>query len=134
VYNAWNELVAVKNSSGTTWRRSVTTAWPRVTNTVQYDHRSVLLEPGQYWRRWSGVGDGPYVWSPVYVNAMVCGTSRRQPGTLNQRLWCSRTRLERDALVNAAGVVERYVYSPYGWSPSTTPATRPCSPAARTPG
>jgi RHS repeat-associated protein len=58
-----------------------------------------------------------YVWSPVYVNALVLRDfATGTPGTLNQRLWVQQdANWNVTALVNGSGVVvERYIYTPYG--------------------
>ena len=64
-----------------------------------------------------GSATARYVWSPVYVNALVLRDfATGSPGTLNQRLWVQQdANWNVTALVNGSGVVvERYVYSPYG--------------------
>jgi len=120
VYDAWNRLVAVKNSSGTTLetfrydglgRRVTVTASGTTTNLYYSDQGQVLEEEV------SGAATARYVWSPVYVNALVLrDNATGTPGTLNQRLWVQQdANWNVTALVNSSGVVvERYVYSPYG--------------------
>jgi len=120
VYDAWNMLVAVKNASGTTLetfsydglgRRVTATAGGATTDLYYSDLGQVLEEEV------SGAATTRYVWSPVYVNAMVLrDNATGSPGTLNQRLWVQQdTNWNVTALVNSSGsVVERYVYSPYG--------------------
>jgi RHS repeat-associated protein len=64
-----------------------------------------------------GAATARYVWSPVYVNALVLrDRATGSPGTLNERLWVQQDAdWNVTALVNSSGaVVERYVYSPYG--------------------
>src|SRR5260370_19412573 len=61
--------------------------------------------------------DVQYIWSPVYVNALVLrDRSTLHKGTLDERLW-----VQQDAnwnvtalLDNSANVVERYIYDAYG--------------------
>jgi RHS repeat-associated protein len=64
-----------------------------------------------------GAATARYVWSPVYVNALVLRDfATGAPGTLNQRLWVQQdANWNVTALVNGSGVVvERYIYTPYG--------------------
>jgi RHS repeat-associated protein len=120
VYDAWNRLVTVKNSSGTTLesfsydglnRRVTQTASGTTTDLFYSDQGQVLEEMV------GGAATARYVWSPVYVNAMVLrDRATGAPGTLNERLWVQQdANWNVTALVNGSGaVVERYVYSPYG--------------------
>jgi RHS repeat-associated protein len=58
-----------------------------------------------------------YVWSPVYVDALVLrDRSTQNNGTLDERLWVQQdANWNVTALMNASGsVVERDVYDPYG--------------------
>jgi RHS repeat-associated protein len=58
-----------------------------------------------------------YVWSPVYVDAMVLRDRDTDAnGTLDERLWVQQdANWNVTALVNGSGaVVERYAYDPYG--------------------
>lgn len=58
-----------------------------------------------------------YVWSPVYVDAMVLRDRDTDAnGTLDERLWVQQdANWNVTALVDGSGaVVERYVYDPYG--------------------
>jgi uncharacterized protein RhaS with RHS repeats len=64
-----------------------------------------------------GAATARYVWSPVYVKALVLRDfATGAPGTLNQRLWVQQdANWNVTALVNGSGVVvERYIYTPYG--------------------
>jgi RHS repeat-associated protein len=120
VYDAWNRLVTVKNSGGATLetfsydglnRRVTQTASGTTTDLFYSDQQQVLEEMV------GGAATARYVWSPVYVNAMVLRDfATGSPGTLNQRLWVQQdANWNVTALVNGSGaVVERYVYSPYG--------------------
>jgi len=120
VYDAWNRLVAVKNSGGTTLEtfsydglgRRITQTASGTTTDLYYSTQGQVLE-----EMVGGAATARYVWSPVYVNAMVlrdCATG--SPGTLNERLWVQQdANWNVTALVNGSGVVvERYVYDPYG--------------------
>jgi RHS repeat-associated protein len=120
VYDAWNRLVAVKNSSSTTLEtftydgldRRVTQAAGGTTTDLFYSAQGQVLE-----EEVSGQATARYVWSPVYVDALVLrDNATGAPGTLNQRLWVQQdANWNVTALVNGSGaVVERYVYSPYG--------------------
>ncbi len=118
VYNAWNQLVAYKNG-GTTLE------------TMSYDGlgREIIQNAGTatdlyYSNQWqvleeqvSGVAKINYVWSPLYIDAMVLrDRDSTGGGTLNERLWVQQdVNWNVTALVNGSGtVVERYVYDPYG--------------------
>jgi RHS repeat-associated protein len=120
VYDAWNRLVTVKNSSGTTLEtfsydglsRRVTQTASGTTTDLYYSKDWQVLE-----EEVGGAATARYVWSPVYVNAMVLRDfATGSPGTLNQRLWVQQdANWNVTALVNGSGaVVERSVYSPYG--------------------
>ncbi len=116
VYNAWNQLVAYKNGSTTL-------------ETFSYDGlgRRIVTSTGTatdlyYSSQWQvleeyvgGTAQDRYVWSPVYVDAMVLRDASVS-GTLNERLWVQQdANWNVTALVNGSGsVVERYVYDPYG--------------------
>jgi RHS repeat-associated protein len=120
VYDAWNRLVTVKNG-GTTLtsyqydalgRRIVEN--PGTVHDLYYDAAWQILE-----ERWAGVSTATiqYVWSPVYVDAMILrDRSTQNNGTLDERLWVQQdTNWNVTALINgSASVVERYVYDPYG--------------------
>jgi len=58
-----------------------------------------------------------YVWSPVYVDALVLrDRATTTPGTLDERLWAVQdANWNVVALVDGSGaVVERYAYDPFG--------------------
>jgi RHS repeat-associated protein len=121
VYDAWNRLVAVKNSGGTTIvsyqydglsRRIVEN--PGTVHDLYYDAAWQVLE-----ERWGGVSTATiqYVWSPVYIDALVLrDRSTANNGTLDERLWVQQdANYNVTALINGSGsVVERYEYDPYG--------------------
>jgi RHS repeat-associated protein len=130
VYDPWNRLAAVKNSGGTTLEtfgydglnRRVTQTASGTTTDLYYSKDWQVLEEMQ-----GGEATARYVWSPVYVNALVLrDRATGTPGTLNERLWVQQdANWNVTALVNGSGVVvERYVYSPFGvvtiYNPSYT--------------
>jgi RHS repeat-associated protein len=121
VFDAWNRLVAVKNSGGTTI----------VSYKVDALNRRIVENPGTArdlyysadWQvveeRWAGVTTATiqYVWSPVYIDALVLrDRSTQNNGTMDERLWVQQdASWNVTALVSGSrSVVERYVYDPYG--------------------
>jgi RHS repeat-associated protein len=139
VYDAWNRLVRVTNTAGTTThvayahdalgrRVCVVTGAPAanpcqttggITTDLYYSDSWQVLE--------ENVGTttkAQYVWSPVYVDAMVLrdrdanGTPGDGPygSNLEQRLYVQHdANFNVTALVDTSGnAVERYVYDPYG--------------------
>ncbi|MDY3558363.1 RHS repeat-associated core domain-containing protein [Gemmata sp. JC673] len=122
VYDAWNRLVAVKSSGGTTLktyaydglnrRVSETVTATSVTTDLYYSASWQVLE-----KRIAGNTTERNVWSPVYVDAMVLRDRDTDgDGMLDERLWVQQdANWNVTALVNGSGsVVERYVYDPYG--------------------
>src|SRR5205814_5845974 len=122
VYDAWNRLVNVKNSGGSsiiTYKydaldRRIVEAPTGTTHDLYYDAAWQILE-----ERWGGVSTATiqYVWSPVYVDALVLrDRSTANNGTLDERLWVQQdANYNVTALINGSGsVVERYAYDPYG--------------------
>jgi len=119
VYDAWNRLVAVKSGSTTLETFSYDGRNSRVTNTVDdvttdlyYSTQQQVLE-----EQVAGADVNRYVWSPVYVNAMVLrDRATTTPGTLDERLWEQQdANWDVTSLVNNSGVaVERDTYDPYG--------------------
>jgi RHS repeat-associated protein len=118
VFNAWNELVAYKNG-GTTLesisydglgRRIIQS--PGTANDLYYSNQWQVLE-----ERVGGNAKVHYVWSPVYVDALVLrDRDATGGGTLSERLWVQQDRnWNVTAQVNGSGsLVERDVYDPYG--------------------
>jgi len=120
VFDAWNRLVTVKNSGGATLktysydgqnRRVTETAGGTTTDLFYSANWQVLAEKvgSNFTRR--------YVWSPVYVDAMVLRDRDTDAnGTLDERLWVQQdANWNVTALVNGSGaVVERYVYDAFG--------------------
>ncbi|MFO0848769.1 MAG: RHS repeat-associated core domain-containing protein [Gemmataceae bacterium] len=122
VYDAWNRLVAVKNSGGTTlatyaydglYRRVSDTA-SSVTTDLYYSAAWRVLE-----ERVGGMIKASYVWSQVYLDALVA-RDRDADGNsgngLEERLYAIQdASWNVTALVNTSGaVIERYAYDPFG--------------------
>jgi RHS repeat-associated protein len=120
VYDAWNRLVTVKNSGGTTIasyeydglsRRIQETAGGVSTDLYYSDQWQVIEE------RVSGAATKSYVWSPVYVDALVARDRDTDAnGSFDERLYVLHdANFNVTGLVNTSGtVVERYTYDPYG--------------------
>jgi RHS repeat-associated protein len=112
VYDAWNRLVAVTNGGTTLASYSYDAIGRRITeiSTAPLD-----LYFSKDWQvveeRASGVMQTQYVWSPVYVDAMV--ERDTSDGT---RLYAQQdANWNVTAVVDVSGTVqERYVYDPYG--------------------
>jgi RHS repeat-associated protein len=121
VYDAWNRLVTVKNSAGVTLEtlaydglgRRVGITIGATTTNLYYSAQWQVLE-----ERVAGVTTTRYVWSPVYIDALVLRDfDPTGMGTLSQRLWVQQdANWNVTALVdNTTGlVVERYAYDPFG--------------------
>ncbi len=120
VYDAWNRLVEVKSPGGATLVRYGYDAQNRrvkeivggVTRDLYYSDQWQVLE-----ERVNGVTQVQYVWSPVYVDAMILrDRDTNANGTLDERLYVLQdANWNVTALVNTSGqVMERYVYAPYG--------------------
>ncbi len=113
IYDAWNRLVEVKSGSTVLEVYSYDALGRRITETpngsptksLYYSSSWQVLEED-----WSGATQVQYVWSAVYVDAMV----ERDRG--NERLYVLQdANWNVTALVNTSGAVqERYVYDPYG--------------------
>jgi RHS repeat-associated protein len=121
-YDAWNRLVQVKNSGNTVIAQYVYDALGR---RIKETHGSTVndLYYSADWQvieeRTGGVSTATiqYVWSPVYVDALVLrDRSTQNNGTLDERLWVQQdANWNVTALVSSSGsVVERYDYDPYG--------------------
>jgi len=121
VYDAWNRLVAYKNG-GTTLE------------SLQYDglNRRIIVNPGTatdlyYSSDWrmleeqvGGVSKVQYVWSPVYLDALILrdrDADGNSANGLEERLYVQQdANWNVTALLNTSGtVVERYAYDPYGY-------------------
>ena len=118
-YDAWNRMVTVKSSGGTTLEtlaydglgRRVSGTASGTTTDLYYDGWQVVEEK---------VGSNTQVrnvWSPAYVDALVMRDRDTDGnGTLDERLWVQTdANWNVTALVNGSGaVVERYAYDPFG--------------------
>jgi RHS repeat-associated protein len=119
VYDAWNRMVKVMSGSTVLETFSCDGRDYRMTNTISgattdlyYSPQEQLLE-----EQVSGADADRYVWSPVYVNAMVLrDRAITTPGTLDQRLWGQQdANWNTTTLIDGSGAAqERYAYDPYG--------------------
>jgi RHS repeat-associated protein len=120
VYDAWNRLVTVKDSSNNVIAsykydglgRRVSETKSGTTRDFYYSNQWQVLE-----ERVSAVARVQYVWSPVYVDALVLhDRDADSNGSLEERLWAQQdANFNVTALVNGSGtVVERFAYDPYG--------------------
>jgi RHS repeat-associated protein len=115
VYDAWNRLKVVKDVNGTTLKtyrydamnRRVAEVVGNDTTDLYYSSQWQVLE-----ERVNDNGKYRYVWSPVYVDAMVL----RDRLDTSERLWVQQdANFNVTAIVDGSGgVVERYSYDPYG--------------------
>ena len=120
VYDAWDRLVAVKNSAGTILAaytydaqgRRVTETHGSATTALYYDDNWQVVEERQ-----AGQTTAQYVWDPNGTDQLIERDDQpNAQGTFTRRLYA-----EQDAdgnvtsLTDASGtVVERYAYDPYG--------------------
>ena len=119
VYDAWNRLIAVKSGATTleTLRydgdnRRVTNTIGSTTTDLYYSSQWQVLE-----EQVSGSDVDRYVWSSVYVDALVLRDRDTDAnGSLDERLWPTEdANWNVMALVDGSGsVAERYVYDPFG--------------------
>ena len=134
VVNAWNEIVTVKNSSGTTLETyTYDGLGDRMTNTVYTDDVGTTTNffnstEGQVIEEQAnatGYYTQRYVWSPTYINSMVdrdtdtSGSGLTPTGSEFSRVWpIQDANYNTVALVvmsdGSATVVERYAYLPFG--------------------
>ncbi len=137
VYDAWNRLVEVKNAAGTVITQysydargyRITESYPQggngvaagTTNYIYYDANWQAIETRTNGTAASNV-TSQMVWSAAYINAAVLQDSYSggviQP---NSRLyftqdanWDTTAVVGYDSTAQTWGVVQRYVYSPYG--------------------
>jgi RHS repeat-associated protein len=113
-YDAWNR---VKSAAGKTYeldglgRRIEETSGGTTTDFYHTAAWQVVEE------RVDGTPRRQYVWSPVYVDALVLSDRDADSnGTLEERLWVAQDANYNVTAVfdNSGNVVERYVYDPYG--------------------
>ena len=120
IYDAWNRLVTVKNSGGTTiWQSSYDALDRRVQQTESSTTTDFYFSAaGQVLEERVGSSTmAQYVWSAVYVDAMILRDRSTNGGaSLNERLWVQQDAdFNVTALVSSSGtVVERSVVDPYG--------------------
>ena len=119
-YDAWNRLVEVRDSGSNllaTYRydglsRRVRETRGSTTADLYYSDGWQVIE-----ERVGGTATASYVWSPVYVDALIARDRDTDAnGSLDERLYALHdANFNVVALVNASGtVVERYRYDPYG--------------------
>ena len=120
VYDAWNRLVQIKNSSNTV---IATNAFDGLNRKAQVTTSSgtidrIFSSDWQVLEEKSGSNiKNRYVWSPAYVDALVLrDRDTDSNGTLDERLYpLQDANWNTTALVNTSGsVVERDTYSPFG--------------------
>ena len=120
VYDAWNKVVQVKNSSNVvivTYGRDA--LHRHVTDTVGSTVTDRFFS-GDWQLLETKVGSNTVtrnVWSPVYVDGLVLrDRDTDSNGTLNERLYALQdANWNTTALVNTSGTVqERYTYTPFG--------------------
>jgi RHS repeat-associated protein len=120
VYDAWNQLVAVKNSGGSTIAsfdydgtgRRIVVDEGSVEKHLYYSDEWQVLE-----ERVEGDPVAQYVWSPTYIDALILRDRDTDAnGSLDERLWpLYDANWNVTALVNNSGnVVERFEYDPFG--------------------
>src|SRR5262249_56247328 len=127
VFDAWNRLVTVKNSSGTTiagfsydaLSRRIATTESGTTTDLYFSAAGQVLE-----ERVGSAIKAQYIWSPVYVDALILrDRDSTGGGTLNERLWVGQdANFNVTALLNNSGpVLEPYAYHPYSAVPILSP-------------
>jgi YD repeat-containing protein len=120
VYDAWNRLVAVKDAEGNLLKgyaydglhRRIQETAGGVTTDLYYSDAWQVLE-----ERVGGQVKAQYVWSPVYVDALILrNRDSNGDGTLDERLYVvQEANYNVTALFdNSGNVVERYIYDPFG--------------------
>ncbi len=121
VYNAWDELVTVKNGSTIVASytydalgRRITETYGSTTNNLYYSPSWQVIEERQ-----NGTGTSnvtyQFVWGAGYIDQMVLRDTYAS-GVETQRLYASYdANYDMTSIVNTSGaVVERYIYDPYG--------------------
>jgi len=116
-YDAWNRLVKVaKGSANVTYSydavgRRITESLNGVTKDLYYSNAWQVLE-----ERTGGAAKTQYVWSPVYVDAMIerDRDANNSIAGLEERIWSLQdANFNTTALVTSTGT-ERFLYDPYG--------------------
>jgi RHS repeat-associated protein len=119
VYDAWNQLVAVKNNGTTVASYGYDGLGRRITETHGSTTTDLYLSAaGQVLEeRVGGVVQARNVWGPEYVNELVLrDQSSQHNGVLDQRLYVQQdANWNVTALLDTSGnVAERYDYDPFG--------------------
>jgi RHS repeat-associated protein len=119
VYDAWNRVVMVKNSAGAALETfGYDGLNRRVSNTVGSTTTDRFYSAG--WQvleeKVGSSTTARYVWSPVYVDAMVLRDRDTDAnGTLDERLWTQQdANWNVTAVATPSGVGERYIYDSFG--------------------
>jgi RHS repeat-associated protein len=121
-FDAWNRLVRATTAGGTAYGYSYDALGRRITSQVNSGTTTDLF----YSANWqvveeqvNGAMTAQYVWSPVYVDALV------ERDTPSGRLYVQQDAgWDVTAVVSAAGAVqERYAYNPYGKAGFLDPTT-----------
>jgi hypothetical protein len=129
IYDAWNMLVTVKNGAGTS--TIVSYVYDAANRRIHENPTSGAASDQYYSSRWqvleekeSGTAKRQYVWSPVYIDAMVLrdrdanatGGDGLQSLGLEERLYAEQdANFNLTSIVNTSGAVqERYLFDPYG--------------------
>jgi RHS repeat-associated protein len=110
-FDAWNRLVSIKTGSTTLDAYTYDALGRRITENPGTPRDICFSSAWQVVEEdVSGTMQDQYVWSPVYVNAMI------ERDTSSQRLYVQQDgNWDVTALINTSGsVVERYIYDPYG--------------------
>jgi RHS repeat-associated protein len=129
VYDAWNRLVEIRAADFETPvkaytydglnRRVTENDWTSNIDLYYSAAGQVLEERERHWTEDPDIAAAVarYVWSPVYVNALILRDRDTDGnGSLEERLWAVQdANWNVVALVDSSGdVVERYAYTPYG--------------------
>jgi len=126
IYDAWNRLVTVKDSSGNVitfyacdgaGRRISENPTSGTQTDLYYSSQWQVLEERQ-----NGNATAHYVWSPVYVDAMVVRDRDTDAnGSLNERIYAVQDAnfdvtalMAYDSGTSTWGIAQRYVYDSYG--------------------
>src|SRR5262249_39373461 len=116
VYDAWNRMVAYKNGSTILLAYSFDALSRRITENpgtlrvLYYSSNWQVLE-----ERVNGTADRQYVWSPVYIDALI-ERDRSVSGSLDERLYVQQDGNWNvtETVSTSGSVVEREIYDPYG--------------------
>jgi RHS repeat-associated protein len=118
VYDAWNRLVGFDNGAD-----SAMYVYDALNRRVQETESATDFYYSDKWQvledRISGTAHSQYVWSPVYVDAMILrdrDANAQSSDGMEERLYVMQdANWNVTGLASASGtVLERYVYDPYG--------------------